>query len=358
MRVSVIEEQLQNLKESYPDIYILDQQDKSGLESFLKSRALIKASDNILKIEKAGEGNMNCTLRVRLKDNSLIVKQARPWVEKYPEIPAPWERILFEGAFYERNAQHFELKKQMPELLFFDSKSKILVIEDLVEAVDFTDVYQGKLIGDSDLKCLLNYLRELHALRGFEGGSFKNTELRLLNHAHIFSIPLDLNNSLDLDSITPGLRKLAIQLTDNKAFVEEVKLLGNVYMRNGTTLLHGDYYPGSWLHTNDGPKIIDPEFCYLGRAEWDLGVLLAHLHLAQQPAFYTNKMFSLYRPDIDFDKKLVLQFAGVEIMRRLIGYAQLPLGYGLAIKQDLLRLSVDLVLDKMDLDSLEAENFS
>ena len=195
-------------------------------------------------------------------------------------------------------------------------------------------------------------------MRGFETGSFKNRELRQLNQAHIFSIPLDLNNGLDLDSITPGLKKIAEELVKNKVYAQEVELLGKVYMRDGSTLLHGDYYPGSWLHTHAGPRVIDPEFCFLGRPEWDLGVLLAHMHLAQQPAFYMMKVFDLYNPDKDFDKKLALQFAGVEIMRRLIGYAQLPLKYGLAIKEDLLRLSVELVLSDVDSDELEAESFS
>ena len=41
----------------------------------------------------------------------------------------------------------------------------------------------------------------------------------------------------------------------------------------------------------------------------------------------------------------MLQLAGVEIMRRLIGYAQLPVGYGLNRKRELLELSRSLVLE-------------
>jgi 5-methylthioribose kinase len=44
------------------------------------------------------------------------------------------------------------------------------------------------------------------------------------------------------------------------------------------------------------------------------------------------------------DDRLVLGFAGVEIMRRLIGVAQLPLPYGLDVKSRLLALSAHLVL--------------
>ncbi len=40
----------------------------------------------------------------------------------------------------------------------------------------------------------------------------------------------------------------------------------------------------------------------------------------------------------------MLQLAGVEVMRRLIGYAQLPLGCGLTERRALLDLSKELVL--------------
>lgn len=44
------------------------------------------------------------------------------------------------------------------------------------------------------------------------------------------------------------------------------------------------------------------------------------------------------------DDALARQFAGVEIMRRLIGVAQLPLVADLNQKEELLNLSRDLVL--------------
>ena len=40
-------------------------------------------------------------LRVQTAERSFILKQSRPWVEKYPAIPAPEERVLVEAAFYE-----------------------------------------------------------------------------------------------------------------------------------------------------------------------------------------------------------------------------------------------------------------
>ena len=45
-------------------------------------------------------------------------------------------------------------------------------------------------------------------------------------------------------------------------------------------------------------------------------------------------------------RRLALQFAGMEIMRRLIGVAQLPLAADLSRKEALLATSRDLVLGR------------
>jgi 5-methylthioribose kinase len=66
-------------------------------------------------------------------------------------------------------------------------------------------------------------------------------------------------------------------------------------------------------------------------------VLLAHLHLAQQCDELIARVLSEY--DAPLNESLVWQFAGVEMMRRLLGVAQLPLAYGLPEKARLLALS-------------------
>jgi 5-methylthioribose kinase len=40
---------------------------------------------------------MNCVLRIETA-RSFIIKQSRGYVEKYPQIAAPAERVLTEGA--------------------------------------------------------------------------------------------------------------------------------------------------------------------------------------------------------------------------------------------------------------------
>ena len=83
--------------------------------------------------------------------------------------------------------------------------------------------------------------------------------------------------------------------------------LGKRYLSEGTSLLHGDYYPGSWLKTKTGLRIIDPEFCFFGPKEYDLGVLRAHLKMAEQPISYLIDFWKHY-PESDVNSSLVDQF--------------------------------------------------
>jgi len=53
----------------------LDPEDVSGLLDYLRRREFVDA-DGGLTVEKAGDGNMNCVLRVRLPKRSFILKQA------------------------------------------------------------------------------------------------------------------------------------------------------------------------------------------------------------------------------------------------------------------------------------------
>jgi len=121
--------------------------------------------------------------------------------------------------------------------------------------------------------------------------------------------------------------------------------LGALYLKDGPSLLHGDFSPGSWLKTDGSVWVIDPEFCFYGPPEFDLGVMIAHLYLADQKTDLIARLFEGYKPLAVFSRPLALQFAGVEIMRRLIGVAQLPLGYGLEKKIELLEVSHSLVLN-------------
>jgi 5-methylthioribose kinase len=190
---------------------------------------------------------------------------------------------------------------------------------------------------------VIDWMSALHNLAVPSDTLLTNYAMRSLNAVHIFNFPLDPNSGFSLDAITLGLQKVADQLKADAAFVESVKAAGRAYLKtNEGVLLHGDLYPGSWLTTAQGLRIIDPEFCWIGPREWDIGVLAAHLILSDQKDDLIERIYTRYTGPID--RILCDKIGGIEIMRRLIGVAQLPLTASLAEKTALLKRARDMVV--------------
>ncbi|MDH4066590.1 MAG: phosphotransferase [Acidobacteriota bacterium] len=326
-----------------PGVCGLDPDRPDEVASYLSSRELLDPAEPC-HVSSAGAGNMNLTLRVATGRRSLIVKQGRPWVEKYVHIEAPWERTLVEGAFYSAVAAVPAVGSRMPALLDLDEAHHILVLEDLGRKGDATSAYADGSLSGEECDALLDWLSHLSRVRVPAGSDlFANRAMRALNHEHIFRLPLAPDNGLDLNAITPGLSAAARPLASDAAYVAAVARLGERYLADGPHLVHGDYFPGSWVRTDAGLRIIDPEFCFCGAREFDYGVMLGHLALARTPDALGRGVVEAARR-AGLDDALVLGFAGTEIMRRLMGVAQLPLPYGLHEKQLLLDLSRTLVL--------------
>ena len=71
--------------------------------------------------------------------------------------------------------------------------------------------------------------------------------------------------------------------------------------------------------------MIDPEFGFKGAAEFDVGVLTAHLTMCGYPQPAITAILENYTAPTGFDHKLAAGFAGMEVIRRIFGVAQLPL---------------------------------
>jgi len=146
---------------------------------------------------------------------------------------------------------------------------------------------------------------------------------------------------LTYDALPPVVREhLTIFLLDYL----RVASLGQRYLnRDHPPLLHGDLFLGSLLRAEDGKiLLIDPEFSFGGEPEFDLGVFYAHLILSgHDSALLDRWLTKTVSPGRG--AALVRHYAGVELMRRLIGVAQLPLPVDLAAKRALIDVSRTLV---------------
>ncbi len=324
----------------------IDKNNSEQIALYLRARGLIYENEYVESVEKAGEGNMNYTLRVKTSDKSLILKQARPYVEKYPSIPAPVERASMEAAFYTTAALWPVTAAHLPRLIDFDEEEHIQVIEDLGEGRDFTQYYlPNRPFPLKELEILLDFLKALHtnSRTSKMAPDFTNMAMRELNHFHMYVFPFDGQNGFDLDGIQPGLKKLAVEyLFENEKLKEKIRLLGNCYLTRGETLLHGDFFPGSWLQTDKGVFVIDPEFCFRGFPEFDLGVLHAHLIFCGMKWEEASIHLELGYPDHSL--QLMQAVSAAEILRRWYGVAQLPTVFSIQEKAEWTAFLTDFLI--------------
>jgi 5-methylthioribose kinase len=331
---------------------------QAEIESRLRTLAWIAPDEPVLALEPPGAGNMNRILRACLPTRTMVLKQAVPFVARYPQIPAPVERLQVEATFYRLIARQDALSLRTPRVLGEDPANHLLCLEDLGTQGDMTWLYRPPAAGarpalGGQLTALVYWLWKLHALDLQPGRGpaelapcMANPAMRALNHAHIFEIPFAADNGVELAG---PLRALQRELAADLALRDRAAALGRIYLGNADhasadVLLHGDYYPGSWLtHPTMGVMIIDPEFSFIGAPEFDVGVLMAHLTMAGFNQTEVGMQLRSYMTPPGFSYPLALAFAGMEIIRRLLGVAQLPLATDTATRAAWLQTARALV---------------
>ncbi len=312
---------------------------KEKLQNYLHDQGWLTPNETVRSVEKPGEGNMNFTLRVDTGSRTFIIKQSREYVEKYPQVAAPAERAMREAEFYELIAEKPELKAMMPNLTGLDRENNIIAMDDLGAGTDYTYVYKiGQAIPEAELMTIMDFAAKLHNSFSAKTATqvITNRAMRKLNHEHIFLYPYMEENGLNLDDILPGLQEVALPHKKDEALKKVVQELGEQYLADGEKLLHGDYFPGSWLKTVEGVRIIDPEFCFFGPPEFEIGVTIAHLKMADQPYVLIEKAIHRYISQAPLDESLRQKFTGIEVLRRILGLAQLPLEIDLAKRKALI----------------------
>lgn len=302
--------------------------------------------------EAIEDSNMNLVLKVRIGSKVWIVKHADPWVRKYPNIAAPVSRTRQEAYFYEAFEENQKLKELMPQYLGYKDKENFLVLEYIDNAISGMCLYEDNNAVGIPLNMIeqgISYLSSLHLVNPDTSIDWSNLELRELNYLHIFEFPFNANNGIDLNQFCQGLDKLGRQIQQDEKLKKASLLLGSMYINaKGPALLHGDFYPGSWLVKNQKMYIIDPEFCFLGPAEFDLGVLLAHHLITGGSTLDIEQLINSYKNKISsgfyFDETLCQKFCGIEVLRRLLGAAQLPINWSLSRYERMLSLGREFCL--------------
>tara|TARA_B100001057_G_scaffold501240_1_gene622361 strand:+ start:7996 stop:8964 length:969 start_codon:yes stop_codon:yes gene_type:complete len=310
------------------------------LEDFLDPHKVLHKGEKIVEITKAGEGNMNLVLRIKTNRRSFILKQSRSYAEKFPSIKAPIERINTEYLFYKTMINN-GFKNNIPNIISYQKNDFFMILEDVGKS-DFLNIYTSKNIDIKTIEILFEILNNIHSCKVvFDYPS--NHKLKELNHQHMFVLPFNRDNGFDLNSIQYGLKELADDFIDDERLKIKALSIGDRYLRTGKTLLHGDFYPGSWMKYKNQIYVIDPEFSFLGDSEFDFAIFTAHLILINSDTSVLDHIENNFI-NKEHNKTLYYKYIGIEIIRRLIGIAQLPINHTIEQKKKLLNFSKSLII--------------
>jgi len=303
-----------------------------NLPTYLAARGLL-TQPAAARVEPAGDGNINFVRRVRAADGStLIVKQARDALERFPEYRVTTERIVFENRYLQQAAlaapEHASL---LPVVHHFDEAERVLVLEDLgPRRLD-----DASTVGDVGevLAALGGFLGAVHeGTRGISArlqAEFANQEMRRLHGEHIFTLPYQLGAF----PLSKAVQQAAADALGRPGVRREIGALRHHYYDAAVALVHADAQPGNVMLAAGRPRLIDAEIAHVGDPAFDLGIVLGHAEVfalaAHDAAPWTRAAASLVggylrgggRRD---DVERAHRYAGVEMLRRTIGAARLP----------------------------------
>ena len=302
---------------------------EENLPRYLERIGLLAAGEP-LEITEAGDGNINWVRRVRLGHDRrpCVVKQARPALERFREYEVTTDRIGFEFAYYE--AVREPAPGVCPDVIHYDPVECVLVLEDLGSGPRLDGVLANE-VPVAPFESLAGFLSTVHGVTDASlENRFRNGAMRALHGDHIFALPFRPNEF----PLSPRLRERAERLWQDP---ELVRIADEAYARYrgpGRALVHADVQPSNVILYGGRARLLDAEIAHVGDPAFDLGTLLAHALLSAEararpeqapPALHAA--WTTYRagpgPSLRFED--VARYAGLEMLRRTIGAARVPL---------------------------------
>lgn len=319
-------------------------------------------------VREVGDGNLNLVFLVKGPAGGIAAKQALPYVRLVGESwPLPLTR-----AYYERLAladQARACPERVPALLHHDDTMALTVME-LIEP---HRTLRGALVEGHVYPLLADHLAQFLAdtqwatcavavpaetQKARIGAYLGNTAMCRITEDLIFDEPYF---DAPMNRHTPGLGDLVADLRGDVALRLAAQVAKARFLAAGEVLLHGDLHTGSIMVTRDDTKVIDPEFAVYGPAGFDPGMILANLwmaHIARGDAdgwllsaaealwhgfvarfadhwrsgLGQGSLHALARDDDALREAAIAQwrasvwhdtlgFAGVEVIRRILGLA-------------------------------------
>ena len=113
-----------------------------SINDYLSVNKILNQGEIVTHISIPGAGNMNLVLRLHISGGrTLIFKKSFDYVKKYPQVPAPINRINVEASFYDLVQNNNSVTNLLPSLLFHDDKNHGIIFEDLGDSKDYSFLY-------------------------------------------------------------------------------------------------------------------------------------------------------------------------------------------------------------------------
>lgn len=260
------------------------------------------------RIRDVADGNLNSVFLVDGPDGALCVKQSLPYVRvAKDDWPLDVERAAFEAAYIARVAPY--VGSLAPKLHHFDPGLRTLAMEKLAPHVILRGAFVAGRHFPRVAADIANYVAETAVRTSDLAAPF---EARAADLA-IFPRNVALQRiTVDLafidpyaraarNRILPALEPWAAHLREDAAIKSAVARLRWAYLSKAQALLHGDLHSGSVMATDDETKVIDGEFACVGPIGFDVGNFLAHLAIAWYAAPFRPGDAPAFRARLEAD---------------------------------------------------------
>ncbi len=321
---------------------------KDTIPRYLQERhadiALFDADAELIA-EEIGDGNLNFVYRVFDAADprcSLIIKQAPPYIKILgPAYPLTTQRLTYECRTLE--VYHQLAAGAAPAPHYFDAENAVIVMEDLGGYHLLRDALIAGNVNPAIPAQIGTFLGRVHRETRAEQAAhyrkhFDNTEMQAITADYVFTLPFTEHET---NFYTPGLADKVAQLKTDEAFLQKARALKSIFLTEQLGVTHGDLHTGSVMVHGDSAKIIDAEFAFYGPVGFDIGLFWANYCLsyfshtgtaAVQAQLKTAlvRTWESYAAEFKAGGKTdTLQhifhtaagFAGMEVLRRLIGAA-------------------------------------
>lgn len=328
-----------------------------------------KESDDV-SVEEIGDGNLNEVIRVYTKDGrSIIVKHSLPYIKCLGEdYPLGEERI---DAEYKALVKFHQLcPGSVPEPYAFDKQNNAAYMEDLK---GYQILCTLLMSGQFDMEIAENLGRSLAFVHqqthvGKVGQNavneldqhLDNSAMVNLTADYVFTRPFTKGD--ETNKCSPEVSKQLASVYEDEKILSVAKEMHQVFTQKKECLIHGDLHAGSVMVKGTDTRMFDIEFCAVGAAAYDIGVVVAnfiftyHRHMSIEEDNDTHRAFAYKMIDAcklfvntylehmtassgdrqDYVNSLLSEtagFAGCEIVRRTIGAAHYPYLDGLPLAE-------------------------